>query len=229
MTTSDDECPKCSYPLAHGRACQNCLQVEAEKSAQENRARRRTIDALGGERAYESYTEERFIKTEVNAAALAACITFDPERDNLFIFGPTGSGKNHLAAIAVRRFKPGGFLQMPALSLSMRMAEDAGNEKAIMDHWKTVAPLILDELGASKDTAFTLDLLYAVVNDRYRRNRNGLIVTSNLSLSDLATKLGEDRIPSRLADISKVFSLVGERDWRVARRPEGQVTEGGAP
>jgi DNA replication protein DnaC len=51
----------------------------------------------------------------------------------------------------------------------------------------------------------------------YMNMKGGLLVSSNLSLGELAERVGDDRLSSRLAQMCRgnVFSLAGEKDWRV--------------
>ena len=69
--------------------------------------------------------------------------------------------------------------------------------------------LVIDDLGIGRDTEFAFQTLYEIVDGRYMAMKGGLIVTSNLSLDDLAAKLGDDRIPSRLASMCKVIRMTG--------------------
>lgn len=175
------------------------------------------MSRLGGKRFFDGFTVEKFTRTGKNKDALAAAIGFDPRKENLYFHGPTGTGKTHLAVIAGRRFRDVNFLQLSDLARDIRASDGADREQDIFDYWSSNPVVILDDLGASKDTAFTLDLLYNLIDKRYRDDRNGLIITSNLSLSELSAKLSDDRVPSRLAQMCRIFSLTGEKDWRIKK------------
>jgi DNA replication protein DnaC len=79
--------------------------------------------------------------------------------------------------------------------------------------------LVLDDLGTAKYTEFLCSIIYEIIEDRYQNHPGGLIVTSNLSLCDLAETMGDDRVSSRLAELcrGKIFSMVGETDHRIVR------------
>jgi len=190
-----------------------------EEQRQKNR--RKQAAALGGWRAFETYTLEALIRTPHNKAALEAVLSFDPERENLYFRGPTGTGKSHLAAIAARKHLDVETITPMRLSREIRAADGAREEAAIIHHYQSLRVLVLDDLGLSRQTEFLVTILYELVNWRYMNNVNGLIVTSNLSIGDLAEKLGDDRISSRLAQMCKMLSLVGEKDWRL-EKPEAR-------
>ena len=191
--------------------------LEAQRRASE--AARATAEAgaaaLGGIRAFETYTLERFKQTPANAAAFKALADFNPRKDNIFLAGTVGTGKTHLAVAGARANLPRvAFLRQAELSREVRGARDAEQEGEIIRGWASVPVLILDDLGAAKDTEFMVGLLYEIIDWRYMNRPGGLIVTSNRTLDQLAEKLGDDRIPSRLAQMCKVLKMTG-KDHRI--------------
>lgn len=176
-------------------------------------------NALGGLRALDIYTEERFVETTGNSEAFREAKSFDPSKDNIFIQGPTGSGKSHLAAIAIRRFlkyplRVSTITQM-LLSREVRRCDSARGEQEVIDRYVNTKVLLIDDLGVAKDTEFSLSLLYEIINGRYMNRPGGLVITSNLGLGNLAEKIGDDRISSRLAQMCKFFNLASEKDRRL--------------
>ena len=69
----------------------------------------------------------------------------------------------------------------------------------LFERLATVDLLHLDDLGAEKRTEWVLEQLYAVVNERYERQRS-LIVTTNVEPHDLEKQLGA-RVVSRLVEM----------------------------
>lgn len=179
--------------------------------------------ALGGLRALETYTQARFKATETSGPAFDAAVSFDQTRKNLYFYGPTGSGKSHLAAIAARKIiaNPSWIKTATQMQIAraIRAAESANEEEKIIRGLVLTPILVLEDLGVAKDTEFSLTLLYEIINGRYQNRAGGLIVTSNLSLGEIASKIGDDRISSRLAQMCMIFSLKNEQDYRIARRP----------
>lgn len=195
----------------------------AESDSESAESKRKIEDskaqALGGLRALQTYTADRFKVTEANGDAYAACAGFERAKHNLYLHGPTGAGKSHLAAIAARRWlhRPWEVMtKNPAqIMREVRAADGAQAEQAVIDHIAKSPVLVLEDLGVAKDTEFAVSTLYEIVNWRYMNRPGGLIVTSNLGLGELAIKLGEDRITSRLAGVCQVFALHGEPDRRL--------------
>lgn len=171
--------------------------------------------ALGGKRAFDTFTFDTFRRTERNQSAIDACRAFDPASDNLLLVGPVGSGKSHLATAAARSHEP--MIRKPMdLFRAIRSCDGAEEERKTIRAYIDSPVLVLDDIGTEKDTAFTLVSLYEVIDGRYMSMSGGLIVTSNLSLGEMAQKWGDDRLTSRLAGMCKVLSLSGEQDWRIS-------------
>lgn len=178
--------------------------------------------ALGSERAVDLFTVSRFKETPINSAALKAAVAFNPLKENLFFYGPTGAGKSHLAAIAIRQQKEikihncSTFSPM-WISRHVRACETAEQEDETIRAIAYRKILSIDDFGVGKDTEFSVSLFYEIINLRYGKRPGGLVLTSNLGIGELATKFGDDRISSRLAQMCKgnIFSLAGEKDWRV--------------
>ena len=76
---------------------------------------------------------------------------------------------------------------------------------------------VLDDLGIGHETAYARQIFQEILDGREFAYRSGLIVTSRYSLDDLAQKLGDDTIPSRLAGLCKVIHVEGA-DGRLAGR-----------
>jgi DNA replication protein DnaC len=70
----------------------------------------------------------------------------------------------------------------------------------------------MDDLGVEKTSEWSMQTLYTITDWRYRELRQTL-VTSNLTLDEIAGKVG-DRIASRIAGMCKVVELKG-KDRRI--------------
>ena len=211
--------------LADG-LCPDCranITVQREKERRNTEKRTALIALLGGEKPYREFTFERFRVVPGNQAAYDCCRNLNPATDNLYLWGPCGVGKTHLAWAAARRsFEetlPITVLHASHLSREVRMKESA-QEQGIISNWISAETLILDDLGSGHDTAFSRQILQEILDGRDFRDRAGLVVTSKYSLSDLAQKLGDDSIPSRLAGMCRVLEVRGP-DARLTMRREG--------
>ncbi len=218
-----------------GRLCPTCLAAfEGERQKQQRALaiRKELVQLLGGEKPYREFTFERYKVTPENRRAYERFQNFNPATENLYIWGPCGGGKTHLAwAIARRCFEETlsvRILRASQLSRRVRM-KDPAQEQAAIDDFVRVEVFVLDDLG--DDTAFARQLLLEIIDSRDFHDHSGLIVTSKYSLDDLATKLADDTIPSRLAGMCQVVEIQ-DLDHRLDRRQgnsTGQIPESQSP
>jgi DNA replication protein DnaC len=140
----------------------------------------------------------------------------------LLITGPTGVGKTYQAYGAIRRIAASGVVigwlasSMPDLYASLRPREGADSWTEF-ERWAETPLLLLDDLGAAKDSEWTEEILYRLINHRSAYMRPS-IITTNLPRRNapgkpsLQTVLSE-RVYSRLAECA-VVALKG-RDRRL--------------
>ncbi len=140
----------------------------------------------------------------------------------LLITGPTGAGKTWQAYGAIRRIAASGVVigwlasTVPDLYASLRPRDgaDAGVE---FERWAETPLVLLDDLGAAKDSEWTEEILYRLVNYR-SACMLPTIITTNLprrnapGMPSLQAVLSE-RVYSRLAEYA-VVTLKG-RDRRL--------------
>jgi len=219
-------CPVCEYPIGPD-GCDHCSD-EQEKVLEAARLKKigqedkleKAVKSLGGKKAYHCFTKEKFVRRcPALEYAHHSAVEFDPDKENLYIFGPTGTGKTHLATIAARtqkKYVPE-VLKPQTISEFIRCSADANQEASRIESLQEARLLVIDDIGTEKMTEFLASLIYRIIDGRYMDMRNGLVITSNLDLNQLTEKLGSDRIPSRLAQMCKIISLVGQQDWRVKK------------
>jgi len=139
---------------------------------------------------------------------------------SLYLWGPTGSGKTHLAIALMREdwiAKPSRrpvFVKAPMMLLEIRKAfstppsEQTGDsEQAIINRYSTADLLVVDDIGTEKVSDWAIQTLSVIIDQRYSEMRRTL-VTSNLSLEDLSNRIG-DRTASRLYGMSAIVKLSG--------------------
>lgn len=196
--------------------CRLCAARRIAAVTERATRRIRLIEVLGGPVPYELYTTERFQVDEGTRKAYDAVIGFNVLRDNLYLYGRCGVGKSHLAGIVVRNIFESGKsakIVQPASVLRAIRGKSGDEEQAMIDFLVGLDCLVLDEIGFENSSEFSLRILYEIVERRWKAGRNGLIVTSNLSLRDLAKRVEDDRLLSRLVGMCTLIRMTG-KDWR---------------
>ncbi|MFD5537821.1 ATP-binding protein [Streptomyces sp. NPDC127079] len=131
---------------------------------------------------------------------------------SLLIVGTTGTGKTHQAYGAIRSLLIAGVrLRWKATTaadlyaeLRPRLGHDG--ERELMDLARCPL-LIVDDLGAAKNSEWTEEITMRLINRRYNEMLPTLI-TTNLGMADLRQHIG-DRVASRLTEMSDKVILDG--------------------
>lgn len=151
----------------------------------------------------------------------------DSETDGLYITGPVGSGKTFLVSCIANALLEMGtevlFLIVPDLLDEIKATYDtlthsAHSEQDLLDTARRVKLLILDDLGAHNYTEWVRNKIYSIINYRIN-NQLPTIITSNISLEDLDSFLGE-RTTSRIFQMCKGYILTVDNDIRYIKRTE---------
>jgi len=87
--------------------------------------------------------------------------------------------------------------------------EEQETERSIIEKYSKVDFLVLDDFGAEKITDWSFSVLYLIIDNRYN-NYKKTIITSNYPLNQLAEKLGDDRIPSRIRAMCYIVKMGGK-------------------
>jgi DNA replication protein DnaC len=108
----------------------------------------------------------------------------------LWFDGPVGTGKTSLAILVAKAAHGTGhsyaFYTVPRLLADIRRTydRDAGDSYVtLMRRLCSVDLLVLDDLGAEKQTEWVVEQLYSIVNERWQ-DRRSIVVTTNISDPD---------------------------------------------
>lgn len=135
----------------------------------------------------------------------------------LLFYGPTGTGKTHLACAVANRLIERGIFTMFLQTVNIPRHDTEEVQKYIDPD--EVPVLVLDDLGAEKLTARALECLYILIDGRLWANAP-MIVTTNYTPESLRRRLeGDegsgygDRLVGRLQEACELVPVGGD-DYR---------------
>ena len=120
----------------------------------------------------------------LRAAHADVCAVLETLDRWLFIYGPPGSGKTHLAIGAYNAISSrlqAAFVRASAMIGYLRDGIDDHTLDARLEQLKTIGFLVIDDLGTERPSDWGLARLYDIIDARYAARRP-TVVTSNVSL-----------------------------------------------
>lgn len=150
------------------------------------------------------------------ATMMAWAKDFTPGSRGIFMVGPTGTGKTHLAVSALlglsARYVLCRYVDVPVRIERMRSRIGSGQEPGARAGFRDAMVVLLDELGEVKPTEWVVEQVYLMVDMLYKSNVT-TIVTSNKDYDELVGDLGE-RTVSRLIQMTQKVPVPGD-DYRM--------------
>ena len=124
----------------------------------------------------------------------------------VYLCGPVGIGKTHLSCAALQKIIEGGsrahYRTQPDIVASVMPS--AMPSRDIVDDTINFARLVIDDLGAARNTEFALETTYRIINGRYGDMRP-TIIASNLTLKEMAgLSLDMKRVSERIGEMCKL-------------------------
>lgn len=224
---------------------QRKAQERAEREAAESRKFQERVKRVVGESGmgerFQRRTFDTFIETGENRRALAACRRYaegfdnllpkrgqpEPGRNGLFISGPPGTGKTHLAA-AIANFllsRGRAVICMTMIDLLERIKrtfnKTGADEAEVLQIYKTVPLLVIDDIGKEPPTEWAISTVYNIINSRYEAYLP-TVITTNYAPDELINRMtprttGDSTTAratiDRLLEMCNGISLTG-KSWR---------------
>ena len=182
-------------------------KIKKEKElAEEQELRKQKIESILGKsgikKRYLSRTIESFAVTAENKKSFEIATDYiknfkrySAQGKGLYLEGPCGTGKTHLAiAIALAIINTGVPVicktSIDILSDIKRCYERNSEvtEEEVLEAYKNVDLLIIDDLGKEQVTEWSVPVLYSILNERYEALLP-TIITTNYNTTALAEKL----------------------------------------
>ena len=156
--------------------------------------------------------------------------TFNTDYQNLFIYGPVGTGKSFMTiCIADELLKRGNsviyFGSIGLFELISEYAFDFNNKawlRAVYDDLYDCDLLVIDDLGTEITGNFVSRELFSLLEERKNRKKS-TIITTNYSLEGLQS-IYSDRIFSRITGNYKILKLSGpdiRKEKKLAQKEQG--------
>jgi DNA replication protein DnaC len=216
--------------LAYSELLSMLLTDELEKR-QERRLKTLIQRAgIGNQQTLENFdfTFNPFINAK-QVRELAIC-RFAGKGENIFFIGPTGTGKTHLTKgichHACRINLTVAYYRFYELFNMLKDADLKNKLTQTMRHLTKVDILAIDDFAFKKLDQFSAELLYAIVDSRYRQN--SIIITSNRAITDwldiFPDPVVANAILDRLAHSAHQIVIEGE-SFRKKFRPKGEKNE----
>lgn len=137
---------------------------------------------------------------------------FQKNGRGLLLYGNTGNGKTFMGCCVVNFLIDAGFTALVKNfnSISNELFSEQRKDE-YMERLNRVSILMLDDLDIERESAYMNEVVYSVIDGRYRAKKP-IIVTTNLSAAQMknATTIEKQRIYSRLMDMCIPISVVGE-------------------
>lgn len=226
-------CVRCNAVAPEEYLCAPCAELVEQKreamrsrDALEDSIRRMRESELSmryrsGDASLETY-EASTRGQKAALAAVTAWVEGRAERPWLYLFGPVGTGKTHLAAAAlhevIRRGGSGRFVSLVDLLGRMRRSyqSKAESDYDILEPYRLARHLVVDDLGTERPSAWSIQVLTDLVNTRYESRRPTLF-TSNYSLAEIGSRLSlrdeevaAERIVDRVSELTIPVPVDGE-------------------
>lgn len=201
-------------------------ELEAEKESKRKRREMEVIQRLRRESLmsprFEEATFQNFQEDRANSYNLKLCLRYAEHFDKmveknqgLIFYGDVGTGKTFAAACIANHLLSRGIpvVMTSFIKLLSSMQTFGHDNERLIDDLNRANLLIIDDLGAERDTDFAQEHVYNIIDSRYRA-KLPLIITTNMTINEIRepSSTRYTRIYDRLSKMLPVEFTGGS--WR---------------
>lgn len=172
-------------------------KVEAEEELERKKKEMEVVQRLRKESLmsprFEEATFQNFRVDQANSYNLRLCRRYAEHFDlmmeknqGLIFYGDVGTGKTFAAACIANHLLARGVpvIMTSFIKLLSSMQAYGNDNKRLIANLNRAKLLIIDDLGAERDTDFAQEHVYNIIDSRYRAKRP-LIITTNLTIKEI--------------------------------------------
>ena len=130
---------------------------------------------------------------------------------NLLLFGGVGSGKTFSAAAVLNAAIDEGYKCLfTSFFHELSELSKARDKNEYLQNLKSYDFVVFDDFGVERETEYTLEQIYQILNSRYNAGKPS-IITTNLGVNDFTSDdISKQRLFSRLFDRCEIILCNGE-------------------
>lgn len=196
------------------------LDAEDKRKQQEEIERRRRECFEGSDMIGWTFAADDLKDSKASGAVKAYAEGFEGFRQEgrgLLLYGKNGTGKTFYAACIANALLDAGYsvLMTNFASLANQLSGLREGKQGFIDKLCGYSLLVLDDLGAERDSQYMQEIVFSVVDARYNSGKP-FIVTTNLAVDEIMKPqdFGRARIYSRI--LGRCFPL--EVNWTDRRK-----------
>lgn len=164
-------------------------EAHKERQRREERERRRRICFAETNMANWTFENDSRENAKLSDAMVKYAEQFDDflkDGRGLLLSGTVGTGKTYFAACIANRLIDNGYrvLMTNFARLTNQIQGTFDGKQEIIDDLNRYPLLILDDLGAERKSEYMQEMVFSIIDSRYRSGRP-FIITTNLSLDEI--------------------------------------------
>lgn len=213
-------CGKCDTP----KGCWMEFQGQYRQLSVMCACRKRTVEAEDEQNALEGlerfrrdclkdehFIDMRFDKSEMSNE-LSLCKTYaenfkeiEKRGEGLLLYGGVGTGKTHAAACIANHLIDNRI--RVAVTSFPQMLQGGFDKNELVSELKSARLVVIDDLGAERQTEYSLETVYYIVNELYKAKKP-LVITTNLDYAEIRSPIAEE---PRRTTYMRIYDRILER------------------